>query len=119
MATPQVFTVVAASGVILSAVYLLTMFQKVMLGPLKNPKNKGLPDLTPREAAVFLPIVAGIFILGVVPGAFLKPMHKSVDALIEQFKAKLADPADTLHIFGGEAPKPAAEPEPTPEGTPE
>ncbi|HKA89071.1 MAG TPA: NADH-quinone oxidoreductase subunit M [Haliangiales bacterium] len=117
MATPQLYTVVATSGVILSAVYLLTLFQKVMLGPLKNPKNKGLPDLSPREKAVFLPIVLGIFVLGVAPMPFLKPMAKPVDALLQSYRTKLAAP-DALQIVGG-APK---KPEPkaaAPEGTPE
>jgi NADH-quinone oxidoreductase subunit M len=117
MATPQIYTVIATSGVILGAVYLLTMFQKVMLGPLKNPKNKGLPDLTARETAVFLPIVLGIFVLGVMPMPFLRPMAKPVDALIQSYKNKLAAP-DALLIMGesGKRPMPAS---PPPEGTPE
>jgi NADH-quinone oxidoreductase subunit M len=119
MATPQVFTVIATSGVILGAVYLLTMFQKVMLGPLKNPKNKGLPDLTAREKAVFLPIVVGIFVLGVMPMPFLRPMAKSVDALLQGYRTKLTA-GDELKILGAPVPRPTGVPaNPPPEGTPQ
>ena len=47
---PQL-TAFAASGVILSAVYMLWMFQRVNYGPITNEKNRSLPDLAPREWA--------------------------------------------------------------------
>jgi NADH-quinone oxidoreductase subunit M len=65
-------TVLAATGVILSAVYLLTMFQRVMFGPITKPKNESLPDLRPREWLVFLPLLALVFLLGVYPQPFLE-----------------------------------------------
>ena len=52
------FAAFAATGVILSAVYMLWMFQRVNYGPVTNEKNAALPDLTPREWAVLVPIVA-------------------------------------------------------------
>ena len=74
----------AASGVILSAVYMLWMFQRVNYGPVTNEKNRSLPDLSPREWSLVVPIVAMAIVMGVVPGVFLRPMEPSVDRLIER-----------------------------------
>jgi NADH-quinone oxidoreductase subunit M len=74
----KVFTAVAATGVILSAVYMLWMFQRVNYGELTNPKNRGLRDLSPREWIVIGPICAMAIFMGVMPGVFLKPMEPAV-----------------------------------------
>jgi NADH-quinone oxidoreductase subunit M len=79
-------TAVAVSGVILSAVYMLWMFQRVNYGPLTNPKNKGLHDLSRREWAVIAPIVAMCIGMGVAPGIFLKPMEPAVKRIVEQVR---------------------------------
>ena len=79
-------TVIAVSGVILSAVYMLWMFQRVNYGPLTNPKNKGLRDLSPREWAVILPIVAMCIGMGVAPGVFLRPMEPAVKRIVEHVR---------------------------------
>jgi len=80
------FTAVAASGVILSAVYMLWMFQRVNFGPITNPKNKGLRDLSRREWAVIVPIVAMCIGMGVAPGVFLKPMEPAVTKIVQQVR---------------------------------
>ena len=77
-------TAVAATGVILSAVYMLWMFQRVNYGPVRNPKNAALPDLTPRELAMVGPIVAMCVLMGVLPNIFLRPMEPSVNRVIER-----------------------------------
>jgi NADH-quinone oxidoreductase subunit M len=74
----RTFTAVAATGVILSAVYMLWMFQRVNYGPLTNPKNQGLRDLSRREWLVIAPICATAVFMGVVPGPFLRPMEPAV-----------------------------------------
>jgi NADH-quinone oxidoreductase subunit M len=78
------FTAVAATGVILSAVYMLWMFQRVNYGPLTNPKNKGLRDLSLREWFVIGPICAMAIFMGVFPGVFLKPMEPAVRKTVER-----------------------------------
>ena len=80
------FAAVAASGVILSAVYMLWMFQRVNYGPVTNEKNKNLPDLSAREAWVLVPLIAMAIVMGVVPGVFLKPMAPSVNKVIERME---------------------------------
>lgn len=79
----QWFTVVAASGVILSAVYMLWMFQRVNYGPVTNPKNAGLRDLSLREWIVIVPIIAMAILMGVMPNIFLRPMEASVRKVVQ------------------------------------
>jgi NADH-quinone oxidoreductase subunit M len=78
------FAAFAASGVILSAVYMLWMFQRVNYGPVTHDENLNLPDLTVRERWVIIPIVAMTIFMGVFPGVFLKPMQPSVDRLLQR-----------------------------------
>ena len=65
------FTVLATLGVILAAVYLLTMLQRVFLGPVNNPLNEKLTDLSWREKAILLPLIGLIFWIGLYPQPFL------------------------------------------------
>jgi NADH-quinone oxidoreductase subunit M len=78
--------VFAASGVILSAVYMLWMFQRVNYGEVTNPKNEKLPDLSPREWAAIGPAVVMAIVMGVLPQIFLKPMESPVEGIIKQVK---------------------------------
>jgi NADH-quinone oxidoreductase subunit M len=84
----RVYAIIATSGVILSAVYMLWMFQRVMFGELKNPKNQVLKDLNAREIAIMVPLVALIFFMGVYPRPFIDTMAPSIDKLIQQSKGK-------------------------------
>jgi len=74
----------AATGVILSAVYMLWMFQRVNYGEVTNPKNEKLPDLTVREWAAVGPAVVMAIVMGVLPQFFLKPMESPVEGIIKQ-----------------------------------
>jgi NADH-quinone oxidoreductase subunit M len=82
-ANAGIYTAVAATGVILSAVYMLWMFQRVNYGPLTNEKNRGLKDLSPREWVVIAPICATAILMGVLPGLFLTPMEPSVRKTVQ------------------------------------
>ena len=78
------YAAVAAVGVLLSAVYMLWMFQRVNYGPVTNEENAHLPDLTARERWALWPAVAMCIVMGVAPMVFLKPMEPSVTRLVEQ-----------------------------------
>jgi NADH-quinone oxidoreductase subunit M len=78
------FAAVAATGVILSAVYMLWMFQRVNYGPIRHASNRALPDLSRREWVMVIPIVALAIIMGVLPNLFLRPMEPSVKRIIER-----------------------------------
>ena len=76
--------VLAATGVILGAVYMLWMFQRVFYGKVTNPKNLNIPDLNLRELVYLAPLIVFIFWIGLFPNFFLNKMHKSVDHFIGQ-----------------------------------
>jgi NADH-quinone oxidoreductase subunit M len=74
----------AATGVILSAVYMLWMYQRVMWGEIQNERNAALPDLAGRERAMLIPALIMIFWMGIYSGYFLRPMDASVMKLVNQ-----------------------------------
>ncbi len=74
----------AATGVILSAAYMLWMFQRVNYGPITNEKNTRLVDLRPREWFVIVPIIAMAILMGILPNIFLKPIEPSVRRMLNQ-----------------------------------
>ncbi len=78
----------AATGIVFAAVYLLWMYQRVVFGELQNEENRRLVDLTPREWAVLVPVVALIVGIGVYPTAFTGLTEASIEALIAQVQAK-------------------------------
>jgi NADH-quinone oxidoreductase subunit M len=78
------FAAFAATGVILSAVYMLWMFQRVNYGTVTNEKNRSMSDLTARELVILVPTVAMAILMGVVPGIFLRPMEPAVTKVIER-----------------------------------
>ena len=73
---------------ILSAVYMLWMFRRVMFGPLLDPENRKMPDLNLREVLVMLPVTVMMFWMGLFPGAFLDRIEPSVDYFIQQYQRK-------------------------------
>jgi len=77
------FTAFAAVGIILAAIYLLWMFQKVYMGPLdENSPNAKLLDLNTREVVVLVPIVLLIFWIGLYPAPFFGLIDSSVNDLV-------------------------------------
>jgi NADH-quinone oxidoreductase subunit M len=78
------FAAVAALGVILSAVYMLWMFQRVNYGKVTHEENRLLPDLTLRECWVIVPTVVVAVIMGLAPSVFLRPMEPSVNRLLQR-----------------------------------
>jgi len=80
------WTVIAASGVIFAAVYMLWMFQRVMFGELNNPKNQSLLDLDAREIAIMVPLVVLIFVMGVYPNPFIEKMDPAIQKLVTQIR---------------------------------
>jgi len=79
---------VATSGIIFAAVYLLWMYQRVIFGEVTHEENRRLRDLTAREWAVLVPVVALIVWIGVYPTAFTGKTEATVEALIMQVEAK-------------------------------
>jgi NADH-quinone oxidoreductase subunit M len=82
------YAVLGATGVVLAAVYMLWMFERVMFGPITHEENRGLRDINAREALVLVPIVLCIFWIGIFPRTLTKPMEPSVNALLRHMDAK-------------------------------
>jgi len=74
--------VVAVLGVILAAVYMLWMWQRVMWGEPRRPENQGLRDLGGRELAILVPILLLTLWIGLAPNALLRRMDASVTQLL-------------------------------------
>ncbi len=84
--THPVAATIAASGVIVAAAYLLWALQRVIYNPLRHPENEKLLDLTPRELAVLLPLVACIVWLGVYPKPVLERLEPAAQHFIDSAK---------------------------------
>jgi len=84
--TRRWWTVVAAAGVILAALYLLWAYQRVFHGT-PDDDNRSFPEITWKEGLVMAPLVALIVFLGIYPQPVLERMQPSVDRLIEHVDA--------------------------------
>ena len=82
-----VFSGLAAVGVILGAVYMLSLVERVFLGPIRKEENRGIGDLTVREGFVLAPMVVLILVMGLLPQPFLAPVRPSVERLVQRFQA--------------------------------
>ena len=80
------FALFATLGVILAAVYMLYMFQKVYMGNVTKPENENLEPLHWQEYAVLIPIVIAIIAIGLQPSPFFRTMDASVGELAAQFE---------------------------------
>ncbi len=89
-----VYGVLAATGVILGAAYMLWMFQRVMFGKITKPENEKLQDLSPREVTILVPMVILIFLMGVYPKIFFSKMDVTVEKFLTDFKGKVEMKAD-------------------------
>jgi len=89
-----VYGVLAATGVILGAAYMLWMFQRVMFGKITRPENEKLKDLNAREITILVPMVIVIFLMGIYPKLFFSKMDASVEKFIKDFKGRVEMKAD-------------------------
>ena len=78
--------ILATTGVILSAAYALYLYRRVIFGALEKPTLKGLADLSPREIAIFAPLVLLTIFYGFYPAPVLDVTAASVKNLIENTK---------------------------------
>jgi NADH-quinone oxidoreductase subunit M len=100
----------AATGVILSATYMLWMFQRVNYGPVTNEKNARLADLTPRELAVIVPVIALTIVMGVFPNVFLRPIEPSVERTLNQIHQRASAVLNAKQAVPAPAAAPATVP---------
>ena len=75
-------TALAALGMVLSAVYMLWWFQRIMLGPVTKPENRSMPDLSQSEIAVLLPLAGLIFWVGLGSAFFTDRLRASTESIL-------------------------------------
>jgi len=98
--------VVATLGVILAAAYALWMVKRVFYGELANPKNQGLPDLSPREAAVLVPLVVLALVMGIASPLFTRRIEPAADALVRQVREATRPAPPAVAVLEQTAPEP-------------
>jgi NADH-quinone oxidoreductase subunit M len=82
----RIWAAFATVGLVLGVAYLLWLYQRTMLGEVTNPKNLKLPDLHPREWAVFLPLIAWAVWIGVYPKPYFEILEKPVAQIVERVR---------------------------------
>jgi NADH-quinone oxidoreductase subunit M len=101
----MLYGVLATTGVILGAVYMLWMFQRVMFGKITKEENSRLQDLTKRETAILCAIVLFVFLMGLYPGPFLKKIDASAAGYLNFMQARTS-----IYVSAGDVPsRPAAD----------
>jgi len=99
----MVYAVLAATGVVLAAVYMLWMFQRVIFGQVDKKENETLLDLNLREKLILIPLIALIFFIGIYPKPILSRMETSVKNLtaIVQQKFRVEEDNHKIRIISG------------------
>jgi NADH-quinone oxidoreductase subunit M len=80
---------IAASGVIFSAVYALTLYRNVVFGEIRNPQLLTIGDLNWREIAIFAPLVVATLALGLCPKLIFDVTTSSAEALSSAYRAAI------------------------------
>src|ERR1700678_1038955 len=83
----------AVPGVVLAAAYLLWLYQRVFFGPVTNPKNEKLHDLTPREVLTFAPLLIMAFWIGLYPKPFFQILEQPVNQIVQNVRTPQANGA--------------------------
>jgi NADH-quinone oxidoreductase subunit M len=97
--TQPVFAVLAATGVIFAAAYLLWALQRLIFNPLDKPANRLLTDMNAREVGLMIPLVAAIIWLGLYPAPVLRRMEAAVNTFVQLVDTRAA--ATTASLPGG------------------
>ena len=80
----------AATAMFLGAAYMLYLYRRVIFGTITRDDLRNILDLSPREKAVFVPLLLLVLWMGVYPSSFLGPLHATVDHLVQQVGAAQA-----------------------------
>ena len=82
-------SLLATSGVVLGATYMLFLYRRVVFGELKHDDLKDILDLDKREVIIFVPLVLVVIWMGVYPHSFLGLMDASVENLLQNVKTAI------------------------------
>ena len=93
----------AASGMVLGAAYMLYLYRRIIFGVLAKPDLKRMLDMNWRERLVFAPLIALVLWMGIYPASFLEIMAPSIELLIERYQTALlqVQSPSLLALVGG------------------
>ena len=92
------WAVLAVSGIVLGAAYMLWLYQRTMFGKLDNPKNEKLLDLNFREVMTLLPLTLLAFWIGLYPAPFFAVLDEPVKRLVQQVEKTHAYPDHIVEL---------------------
>ena len=93
--------VVATTGIILGAAYMLFLYWRVVYGTQRNADAAAMPDLDARELWLLAPIAAAVLWMGIYPESFLRPMRADVGRLLERLEPSV--PQSDAHLTKGKS----------------
>lgn len=96
-----IYGILGATGVILSAAYILWMFQRVMFGGITHKENRSLKDLGMREIIILIPILVMIVWMGVFPRFFFKKMDLSIQQFLYDVRSRYEMTINASGTSGG------------------
>lgn len=108
----KIWAILAATGIVLGAIYMLWLYQRTMFGKLDNPENRKLKDLSFREMMTLIPLTVLAFWIGLYPWPFFKILDEPVTRLVQQVEGTYVYPQSTLALRDPLAPTPSPDSEP-------
>ena len=99
-------TALAATGVVLGAAYMLFLYKRVVFGELTKPDVRAMKDLSPREIAIFAPMIGLVLWMGIYPTSFTAPMAPSLQRVNDNYHARIAATAKEESVVPKEEVKP-------------
>ena len=94
----KIWAVLAATGIVLGAVYMLWLYQRTMFGTLDKEENKKLIDINFREIMTLVPLVIVAFWIGIYPKPFFQILDEPVDRLVRQIEGSYQYPSDVAAL---------------------
>jgi NADH-quinone oxidoreductase subunit M len=95
-----VYAVIGTFGIVLAAVYMLWMVQRVFFGQVDKEENKRLLDIGLREKLIIIPLIILVFWIGFYPNTFIRKIEPSVERVIELVKTKSVQPVLAGKVSG-------------------
>jgi NADH-quinone oxidoreductase subunit M len=76
----------AASGIVLSAVYMLYLYKRIIFGVIENDKLSDILDLNLREKTILIPLAIAVILIGILPNIFIEPMRLPLELIINNYE---------------------------------
>ena len=82
----SIVVISAATGIVLSAVYMLFLYKRIIFGVMKNEKLTEILDLDNREKIILIPLAIAVIFIGIFPNIFIEPMRLPIESIISNYE---------------------------------